>query len=345
MAKKVSTNENFDKAIAAMEKLYGKGSILQMGGTTGQFDQEEIISSGSLSLDWKVLGIGGFAKGRLYEIMGWEGTGKSTICGHAIAECQKKGGHVVYVDAEHSMNNEYFEKLGVDIGNLHIVQPTTAEEAFNIISTLVKTDYLDLIILDSDTAILPKAILESDIGEATIGKKAKLNSEAYLRLKQDIVKHDVCMLVVSQYREKIGVMYGPSTTTSGGNALKYYADCRLEISRSTISKDGDSSLTGTIKVKSVKNKMFPPYKNCQFEIVYGMGIYRLAEVLDLATEYEIVNRSGAWYSYMDSKIGQGRDKAVETLEDNPELYDEISNKVIKYIEDANMQNMRKKSGE
>ncbi len=266
MAKKEKTEptgkSKMQETLDKLNKAYGEGSVLTLDSkTSGNYD---VISSGSIGLDWVTLGVGGFVKGKLYELIGWEGVGKSTICGHAAAECQKKGGKVLYIDGEHAVDKKYFQALGVDTTKMLIAQPSCGEEGFQIALEMINTDELSLIIIDSDSSLIPKAVLDGDVGDSSIGKKARLNSNAYPKLKTALSAHNVCVIVVSQYREKIGVMFGDPRTTQGGHALKFYSDCRIEISR-TLAKEGDVSYGNITKLKAIKNKMSPPYRLTEFE--------------------------------------------------------------------------------
>jgi len=321
-----------DDAIERLEELYGKGSVLTMDSKIrGDYD---VISTGSIGFDWKVLGIGGFAKKRMYELMGWEGSGKSTVCGHAVAECQKKGGTALYVDGEHCLDKIYFQALGVDTSKLIIAQPDYGEEGFNMAVEACRTGDIDLIIIDSDSSLLPKIVIDGLVGEAAIGRKARLNSDAYPKLKQALVNNNVCVIVVSQYREKIGVMYGSPTTTQGGHALKFYSDCRIEIARTSFDKTGDGDNTGNVtRVKTTKNKTFSPYKKTTFNILYGKGIDTTSELVELGVGYNILKKSGSWYSYEENKLGQGANSVRALLNDNSELFDEIKGKIMKAIRD------------
>ena len=278
MAKKQETTDKFQEALERLNKQYGKGTVLSLDSKIeGDYNA---ISTGSLGFDWITLGVGGFVKGKMYELMGWEGTGKSTICGHAVASCQARGGKVVYIDGEHAVDKNYFEALGVDTTQMLIAQPSSGEEGFNIAVEMMSTGEVDLIIIDSDSSLIPKAVLDGDVGDHAIGKKARLNSGAYPKIKSIAHNTNTCIIVISQYREKIGVMFGNPTTTQGGHALKFYSDCRIEVSRS-LAKDGKEVYGNLTKVKATKNKMSPPYRTAEFNIVYGVGIDRVGEVLDL----------------------------------------------------------------
>ena len=337
MAKK---NENVEdkgktKTQLAMEKLdkaYGKGTVLALD--SKPYGNYDVISTGSIGFDWITLGVGGVCKGKLYELMGWEGTGKSTVCGHLVANCQAAGGVAAYIDGENAVDKLYFQHLGVNTKTLLFAQPSSGEEGFQVAEELIKTGEIDLIIIDSDSSLIPKsAMVDGDIGDSTIGKKARLNNSAYPRLKGLLSKHHVAVVVISQYREKIGVMFGNPTTTQGGHALKFYSDCRIEISR-TIAKDGDQAYGNITKLKSTKNKMSPPYRLSQFEIVYGKGIDAFNEIANLGVEFGIIKKSGSWFSYGDVRIGQGSDGVEKVMKDNPELFDEIKTQIIDKIKTA-----------
>lgn len=316
-------------ALENLDKSYGIGTILSLDSKIrGDYD---VISSGSLAFDWRVLGVGGFVKGRMYELMGWEGVGKSTLCGHAIAECQKKGGTALCIDAENAIDKEYFAALGVDTSKLLLSQPYNGEEGFDIAMETIKTGEIDLLIIDSDSSMLPKAVVDGDVGDSAIGKKAKLNSNAYPKLKTALVNNKTCVLVVSQYREKIGLMFGNPTTTQGGHALKFYSDCRIEITRPAFAKEKEEVYGSITKVKTIKNKTFSPFKSCTFEIIYGKGIDKFGEIIELGIEMGIIAKNGSWYSYQDTKLGQGTSSVRDILMDNPELYEEIKEKVIANI--------------
>ena len=254
-------------------------------------------------------------------------SGKSTVCGHAIAECQKAGKVAACIDGEGALDPPYFESLGIDLSKLILCQPNSGDEGFNVAIELIKTGEIDLLIIDSDSSLIPKSIMDAPVGESTIGKKARLNSDSYPKLKNALVKYNVCVIVTSQYREKIGLMYGNPTTTQGGHALKFYTDCRIEISKS-VAKEGDVAYGNTTKMKATKNKMSPPYRVAQFDVVWGKGIDKFSEVIDLAIEYNIVTKAGSWFSYGEIKIGQGKDTVITLLNDNPELFDEIRQLLI-----------------
>jgi recombination protein RecA len=317
----------FELALEKLDKAYGKGTVLTLGAkSVGEYD---VISSGSIGFDWITLGVGGFVKGKLYEIMGWEGSSKTTICAHAVAECQKKGGKVVYIDGEHAVDILYFQNIGVDPNVLSFSQPDSGEIGFQVAVDLINTGEVDLLIIDSDSSLIPKAaITEGDVGDSTIGKKARLNSNAYPRLKNALTEHNTCVIVISQYREKIGVMFGPTATTQGGHALKYYADCRIETSRS-LAKDGDVVYGNLVKIKSTKNKMCPPYRISSFDVIYGKGIDKLGELVLLADEHGIAKKYGKSITYNETKYEIENFKVL--LQDNPEFFDEIKQLIVDKI--------------
>lgn len=292
----------------------------------------DVISTGSVGFDWVTLGIGGWALGKVYELMGWEGTGKTTICGHAMAECQKAYPDRVglYIDGEHALDKTYFQALGVDTSKMLLSQPSTGEEGFNIAIEMVNTGKVALLIIDSDSSLQPKAVVEGEVGDSAIGKKARLNNNFYPKLKTAAANNNTCVIVISQFREKIGVMFGNPTTTQGGHALKFYSDCRMEVSKS-VAKDGDVAYGNKTKVKVVKNKMSAPYKNVEFDIIYGQGIDTVKEMVSLADDLGIIKKSGSWYSYGDVKLGQGELAVRDLFLDNDELYLEVKNKVIDAI--------------
>jgi recombination protein RecA len=332
---KKTNDSDFEMLIEQLNEEYGPGAIMRMDNTTNF--SYDTISSGSTIIDWDLLGVGGYVKGRMYELMGWEATGKSTLCAHAISECQKKGGIGVYIDGENAMDKPYFREIGVDLNKLLISQPTYGEEGFDIAIRMAKTKEVDLIIIDSDSSLLPKKVVDGKPGDSAIGLKAKLNSDSYPKLKKAIVTNNTCVIVISQYREKIGVMYGDPTTTQGGNALKYYADCRMEIRRSTLSKENEETgeVTGGIaKLKTIKNKTFSPYRKCSIEIEFGKGINKISEILNLGVSMDIINKSGSWYSYGDTKLGQGTSSVISILRDNEELSREIKEKIIENIQNT-----------
>lgn len=329
MAKqKVSeSKDKFQEALDKLNKQYGMGTVLALDSKThGNYD---VISTGSVAFDYITLGVGGFVKGKMYELMGWEGTGKSTICGHLVANCQAKGGKVVYIDGEHAVDKNYFKSLGVDTTKMLIAQPSCGEEGFNIAVEMIQTGEVDLLIIDSDSSLIPKAVLDGDVGDSSIGKKARLNSSAYPKIKSMADKNNVCVVVVSQYREKIGVMFGNPTTTQGGHALKFYADVRIEVSK-TLAKEGDVTYGNITKVKATKNKMSPPYKQSQFEIVYGEGIDKFTEIMELADEFEMGRKYGQTYTFDGVKYPLEEFK--QRLREECDFFDQIKTSIISKIQ-------------
>ena len=334
MAKKAvskETNNKFQEAMDKLNKTYGVGSILALDSKAG--GDYDVISTGSIGFDHITLGVGGFVKGKLYELMGWEGTGKSTICGHAAAECQKKGGTVLYIDGEHAVDKSYFKKLGVDTTKMLISQPSCGEEGFNIAMEMINTGEIDLVIIDSDSSLIPKKVLDGEVGDSAIGKKAVLNSNAYPKLKTALSLHNVCVIVISQYREKIGIMFGNPTTTQGGHALKFYSDARIEVTK-TGAKDGDVQYGNITKLKATKNKMCPPYRKCEFEIVYGQGIDRTKEMMELGNEFEVLKKWGKTITFRDTKYDLEEFTAM--LGDNEEFFNEIKDNIVLKIKEADL---------
>ncbi len=328
-AKETAKSTSFQETVDRLNKAYGLNTILTLDGKNdGNYD---VISTGSIGFDFITLGVGGFVKGKMYELMGWEGTGKSTICGHVVAECQKKGGTVLYIDGEHAVDKKYFEALGVDTKKMLIAQPSCGEEGFNVAMEMINTGDIDLVIIDSDSSLIPKKQLDGDVGDSTIGYKARLNSNAYPKLKTALSDHNVCVIIISQYREKIGVMFGNPTTTQGGHALKYYTDCRVEVSRS-LAKEGDVTYGNITKVKATKNKMNPPYRNCQFEIVYGEGIDKIGEIMELLNEFELGRKYGKTFTFNDTKYDL--DDFKRMLLDNDIFYNEIRDSIVNKIKNT-----------
>lgn len=320
----------------AMEKLnksYGKGTVFTLD-TKQSFGEYDVISTGSIGFDYITLGVGGVVKGKLYELMGWEGSGKSTVCGHLVANCQAKGGLAAYIDGEHAFDKKYFQALGVDTTQLIFSQPSCGEEGFQIAEELIKSGELDLIIIDSDSSLIPQAsIIDGEIGDSTIGKKARLNNMAYPRLKNLMVQNKTCMVVVSQYREKIGVMFGNPTTTQGGHTLKFYTDCRVEMSKS-VAKHGDVAYGNSTKVKSTKNKMCPPYRLAEFDIIWGEGIDKFGEIIELAIQFEIAQKYGKSITY--NTVKHDLDEFRILLQDNPELFDELKQAIVSKIKNTEL---------
>ncbi|MBR1503970.1 MAG: recombinase RecA [Prevotella sp.] len=315
-------------ALAKIEKDFGKGSIMRMGDE--QVVNVDVIPTGSIGLD-AALGVGGYPKGRIIEIYGPESSGKTTLAIHAIAECQKNGGTAVFIDAEHAFDRFYAEKLGVDINNLLISQPDNGEQALEIAENLIRSSAIDIIVIDSVAALTPKKEIEGDMGDSAVGLQARLMSQALRKLTSTISKTNTTCIFINQLREKIGVMFGNPETTTGGNALKFYASVRIDVRKSTAVKDGEEILGNLTKVKVVKNKVAPPFRRCEFEIIFGEGISKLGEIVDLGVEYGIIKKSGSWFSYGESKLAQGRDGVKALLKDNPELCEELEAKIKQAI--------------
>jgi recombination protein RecA len=340
MAKKEETGELFTpqqekmKALqAAMQKIekdFGKGSIMKMGDE--KIENVEVIPTGSIGLN-AALGVGGYPKGRIIEIYGPESSGKTTLAIHAIAEAQKAGGIAAFIDAEHAFDRFYAEKLGVDIANLYISQPDNGEQALEIADQLIRSSAIDILVIDSVAALTPKKEIEGEMGDSAVGLHARLMSQALRKLTGTISKTKTTCIFINQLREKIGVMFGNPETTTGGNALKFYASVRLDIRKGQAIKDGDDILGNQVKVKVVKNKVAPPFRRAEFEILFGEGISKIGEIVDLGVEYGIIKKSGSWFSYEDTKLAQGRDAVKDMLKDNPELCEELEAKIMKAIGD------------
>lgn len=308
-----------------LDKSFGKGTIMRLGDQP--VEAVDVISSGSVTLD-RALGVGGFPKGRIIEIYGPESSGKTTLAIHAIAEAQKKGGIAAIIDAEHAFDQFYAKSLGVDIENLLISQPDNGEQALEIADNLIRSGAIDILIVDSVAALTPKAEIEGEMGDSQMGLQARLMSKALRKLTASINKANTCCIFINQLRDKIGVMFGNPETTTGGNALKFYSSIRLDIRRASAIKNGDSVIGNRTRVKVVKNKVAPPFRQAEFDIMYGEGISKVGEIIDLGVEYGIVNKSGSWYSYGDTKLGQGRDAVKELLGDNPELSEELERAIV-----------------
>jgi recombination protein RecA len=315
-------------AIDKIEKAYGKGTIMRMGDDA--VEAIEAIPTGSITLD-TALGIGGYPKGRIVEIYGPESSGKTTLAIHAIAQVQAQGGIAAFIDAEHAFDRFYAQKLGVDIENLLISQPDNGEQALEITENLIRSGAIDIIVIDSVAALTPKSEIEGEMGDSKMGLQARLMSQALRKLTASISRTGCCCVFINQLREKIGVMFGNPETTTGGNALKFYASVRLDIRRIGQIKDGDNVVGNRTKVKVVKNKVAPPFRLAEFDIMYGEGISKMGEIVDLGVEYNVIKKAGSWFSYGDIKIGQGRDAVKQMMHDNPELCDEIEAKIREAI--------------
>ena len=312
-----------------LDKTYGKGTVMKMG--DAEIVEIDSISSGSLTLD-NALGVGGYPKGRVIEIYGPASSGKTTLTLHAIAECQKAGGIAAFIDAEHAFDRFYAQNLGINIDELIISQPDNGEQGLEIADNLIRSGAIDIIVIDSVAALTPRSEIEGEMGDSKMGLHARLMSQALRKLTSHISKTNCTVIFINQLREKIGVMFGNPETTTGGNALKFYASVRLDIRRSTQIKDNSGNVLGNkTRVKVVKNKVAPPFKVSEFDIMYGKGISKLGEIIDLGVEHDIIDKSGSWFSYGDTKLGQGRDSVKTILTDNPELSDEIEAKIIEII--------------
>jgi recombination protein RecA len=332
MAKEMSDSEAqrleklkiLQSTLDKIEKNYGKGSVMKLGDHAAE--KVDVISTGSINLD-AALGVGGFPKGRIIEIFGPESSGKTTLAIHAIAECQKQGGIAAFIDAEHAFDSFYAKKLGVDIDNLLVSQPDNGEQALEIADNLIRSGAIDIIVVDSVAALTPKAEIDGEMGDSKVGLQARLMSQAMRKLTSTISKTNCCCIFINQLREKIGVLFGNPETTTGGNALKFYASVRVDIRRIQAIKDGDQNVGNRVKVKIVKNKVAPPFRTCEFDLMFGEGISKLGEIIDLGVEHEIIKKSGSWFSYGDTKLAQGREALKQVLRDNPELCDELEAKI------------------
>ncbi|MFN8326005.1 recombinase RecA [Flavobacterium sp.] len=314
-----------------LDKAYGKGTVMKMGDKA--VEEVEVIPSGSLGLDL-ALGVNGYPKGRIIEIYGPESSGKTTLTLHAIAEAQKAGGIAAFIDAEHAFDRHYAEKLGVDIENLIISQPDNGEQALEIAENLIRSGAIDIVVIDSVAALTPKSEIEGEMGDSKMGLHARLMSQALRKLTATISKTNCTVFFINQLREKIGVMFGNPETTTGGNALKFYASVRLDIRRASQIKDGENVIGNRTKVKVIKNKVAPPFKTAEFDIMYGEGVSKTGEILDLAVEFEIIKKSGSWFSYGETKLGQGRDAVKALIKDNPELADELEQLIKDHIKEG-----------
>jgi len=329
MADKDSKLKALKLTLDKLDKTYGKGSVMKLGDQT--IEKIEAISSGSIGLNL-AMGVGGYPKGRVVEIYGPESSGKTTLALHAIAECQKSGGIAAFIDAEHAFDRFYAEKLGVDLAELVISQPDNGEQALEIVDNLIRSGALDAVVIDSVAALTPRSEIEGEMGDSKMGLHARLMSQAMRKLTASISKTNCTVFFLNQLREKIGVMFGNPETTTGGNALKFYASVRLDIRRSTQIKDSEGAVLGNkTRVKVVKNKVAPPFKTAEFDIMYGEGISKTGEIVDLGVEYEIIEKSGSWFSYGGTKLGQGRDSIKVLLKDNPELMEELEGKIFQII--------------
>ena len=315
-------------AMAKIEKDFGKGSIMKLGDE--QVENVDVIPTGSIGLN-AALGVGGLPRGRIIEIYGPESSGKTTLAIHVIAEAQKRGGIAAFIDAEHAFDRFYAAHLGVDVDNLLISQPDNGEQALEIADQLIRSSAIDVIVIDSVAALTPKSEIEGDMGDNKVGLHARLMSQALRKLTATISKTNTCCIFINQLREKIGVMFGNPETTTGGNALKFYASVRIDIRRVTTLKDGDQAIGNQVRVKVVKNKVAPPFRKAEFEILFGEGISKVGEILDLGVEHDIIQKSGSWFSYEGSRLAQGRDATKALLNDNPELCEEIEAKIMQAI--------------
>ena len=319
------------QAMAKIEKDFGRGAIMKLGDEA--IEDIEVIPTGSIGLNY-ALGVGGFPRGRIIEIFGPESSGKTTLANHAMAQAQKAGGIAAIIDAEHAFDRFYAEKLGVDTTNLLISQPDNGEQALEITEQLIRSSAIDIIVIDSVAALTPKGEIEGEMGDRNMGLQARLMSQAMRKLTSTIARTNTTCIFINQLRDKIGSMFGPSETTTGGNALKFYASVRVDIRPSSTIKDGDDVLGRHAKVKIVKNKVAPPFKRCEFDIMFGEGISRSGEILDLGVELDIIAKSGSWFSYNGSKIAQGRDAAKRAIDDNPELADELEQKIMEALKNG-----------
>ena len=334
MTKEEDVNKEKLKALQLtldkLEKTYGRGTVMKLGDSP--VENVEVIKTGSIGLD-AALGIGGLPRGRVIEIYGPESSGKTTLALHALAEAQKAGGIAAFVDAEHAFDRFYAQKLGIDVENLLVSQPDNGEQALEITENLIRSGAIDIIVIDSVAALTPRSEIEGEMGDSKMGLQARLMSQALRKLTSTISKTATCCIFINQLREKIGIMFGNPETTTGGNALKFYSSVRLDIRRMSQIKEGDEAIGNRVKVKVVKNKVAPPFRRAEFDIIFGEGISRIFEILDLATDLNIVKKSGSWFSYGDTKLGQGRDSVKKILIDNPELADELEEKIMEVLKE------------
>lgn len=327
-AEKLEKLKVLQAAISKIEKNYGKGSIMKLGDKA--VEQVDTISTGSIALD-SALGVGGFPKGRIIEIYGPESSGKTTLAIHAIAESQKNGGLAAFIDAEHAFDSNYARKLGVDVDNLYISQPDNGEQALEIADNLISSGAVDIIVIDSVAALTPKSEIDGEMGDSKMGLHARLMSQALRKMTATISKTKCCCIFINQLRDKIGVMFGSPETTTGGNALKFYSSIRLDIRRIQAIKDGDANIGNRVRVKVVKNKVAPPFRQVEFDLLFGQGISKMGEMVDIGVDAGILKKSGSWFSYGETKLGQGREAVKQLLADNPELQEEITAQIKEYL--------------
>ena len=327
-AEKLEKLKVLQAAISKIEKNYGKGSIMKLGDRA--VEQVDTISTGSIALD-SALGVGGFPKGRIIEIYGPESSGKTTLAIHAIAESQKNGGLAAFIDAEHAFDSNYAKKLGVDVDNLYISQPDNGEQAREIADNLISSGAVDIIVIDSVAALTPKSEIDGEMGDSKMGLHARLMSQALRKMTATISKTKCCCIFINQLRDKIGVMFGSPETTTGGNALKFYSSIRLDIRRIQAIKDGETNIGNRVRVKIVKNKVAPPFRQVEFDLLFGQGISKMGEMVDIGVDAGILKKSGSWFSYGETKLGQGREAVKQLLADNPELQEEITAQIKEYL--------------
>ena len=331
-AEKLEKLKVLQAAISKIEKNYGKGSIMKLGDKA--VEQMDTISSGSIALD-SALGVGGFPKGRIIEIYGPESSGKTTLAIHAIAESQKNGGLAAFIDAEHAFDSNYAKKLGVDVDNLYISQPDNGEQALEIADNLISSGAVDIIVIDSVAALTPKSEIDGEMGDSKMGLHARLMSQALRKMTATISKTKCCCIFINQLRDKIGVMFGSPETTTGGNALKFYSSIRLDIRRIQAIKAGEPNIGNRVRVKIVKNKVAPPFRQVEFDLLFGQGISKMGELVDIGVDAGIIKKSGSWFSYGETKLGQGREAVKQLLADNPELQEEIAEQIKEYLASDN----------